>query len=108
VLLDGSPGGGHDGQVYELTGPELISPRQQAAAIGRALGEPVRFAGQSVAEARAGLLRFMPEPVADGTLAILGEPTPAEQRLSPDVARILGRPPRTFAGWTARSQAAFR
>lgn len=101
-------GDGHDGHVYELTGPALISPRGQAAAIGRALGEPVRFTEQSAAEARAQLLRFMSAPVADGTLAILGEPTSAEVRVSPDVGRILGRPPRTFADWAARNQAAFR
>lgn len=101
-------GDGHDGHVYELTGPAPISPRGQAAAIGRAIGEPVRFTEQSAAEARAQLLRFMPAPVADGTLAILGEPTSAEVRVSPDVGRILGRPPRTFADWAARNQAAFR
>jgi len=100
--------GGHAGRVYELTGPALISPRGQAAAIGRALEEPVQFTGQSPADARAQLLRFMPGPVADGTLAILGEPTAAEQRVSPDVEHILGRTPRTFAGWAARNVTAFR
>ena len=100
--------GGHAGRVYELTGPELITPRGQAAAIGRALGEPVPFTEQSPADARAQLLRFMPGPVADGTLAILGEPTAAEQRVSPDAEHILGRPPRTFASWAARNIAAFR
>jgi len=50
----------------------------------------------------------MPGPVADGTLAILGEPTAAEQQVSPDVEHILGRPPRTFAGWAARNVAVFR
>ncbi|WP_367128940.1 SDR family oxidoreductase [Saccharothrix sp. HUAS TT1] len=35
---------GHAGRTYVLTGPEAVSPRQQAAAIGAALGEPVRFA----------------------------------------------------------------
>ena len=65
---------GHAGQVYELTGPAPISPRQQAAAIGDALGEPVRFVEQTRDEARAQMLRFMPEPVVEATLAILGEP----------------------------------
>jgi hypothetical protein len=50
----------------------------------------------------------MPEPVADGTMAILGEPTGAEQRVNPDVERILGRPPRAFADWATRNRAAFR
>ncbi|MBB4956994.1 hypothetical protein [Micromonospora polyrhachis] len=50
----------------------------------------------------------MPEPVADGTLAILGDPTDDEQRISPDVERVLGRAPRTFADWVQRHIAAFR
>ncbi|MFI7634848.1 SDR family oxidoreductase [Nonomuraea sp. NPDC049400] len=99
---------GHDGRIYELTGPELVTPRQSAAAIGEALGEVVAFVEQSREEARAQMLAFMPEPVADTTLAILGEPTPAEQRISPDVERVLGRAARPFAAWARRNAAAFR
>lgn len=54
------------------------------------------------------MLQFMPEPVVDGTLSILGEPTAAEQKVSPDVERLLGRAPRAFADWAARNVAAFR
>ncbi|MET0133826.1 MAG: NAD(P)H-binding protein [Kibdelosporangium sp.] len=99
---------GHGGKVYELTGPVAISPRQQATAIGDALGEPVRFVEQSRAEARAQLVQFMPERVADTTLDILGTPSAAEQQVSPDVERVLGRPARTFAEWVTRNIAAFR
>ncbi|MGI8329711.1 NAD(P)H-binding protein [Actinomadura scrupuli] len=98
---------GHAGQVYELTGPALSTPRQRAEAIGDALGEPIRFAEQTREEARAQMLQFMPEAVVETTLAIMGEPTPAEQRISPDVERVLGRPPRTFAEWAVRNVAAF-
>ncbi|KAA2258064.1 NAD(P)H-binding protein [Solihabitans fulvus] len=104
ALLDDT----HIGHTYELTGPELTTPRERAAAIGDAIGEQVRFVEQSRAEARAQLLTFMPEPVVEGTLAILGEPSAAEQTVSPDVERILGRAPHTFAEWAARNVAAFR
>ncbi|MFE4698291.1 NAD(P)H-binding protein [Streptomyces sp. NPDC056738] len=99
---------GHAGRIYELTGPALNTPRQRAEAIADALGEPVRFVEQTRDEARAQMLRFMPEPVVETTLAILGEPTPAEQRVSPDIERVLGRAPRTFADWARRHVAAFR
>ncbi|MFF4540045.1 NAD(P)H-binding protein [Streptomyces aureus] len=99
---------GHTGQVYELTGPELVTPRRQTGAIADALGEPVRFVEQTREEARTMMLRFMPEPVVDTTLTILGEPTPAERRVSPDVERVLGRAPGTFADWARRYVAAFR
>ncbi|MGV9848470.1 NAD(P)H-binding protein [Streptomyces sp. NPDC003442] len=99
---------GHAGRMYELTGPAPVTPRGQARAIADALGEPVRFTELSREQARAEMLRFMPEPVADGTLDILGEPTAAEQRVSPDVERVLGRPPRAFTDWAMRNIAAFR
>jgi hypothetical protein len=50
----------------------------------------------------------MPESVAQGTLDILGAPTPEEQSISPDVEKILGRAPCTFAEWAQRNIAAFR
>lgn len=98
---------GHGGRAYELTGPAPISPRDQAAVIADALGEPVQFVELTRDEARAKMLEFMPEPVVESTLDILGTPKPAEQRVSPDVERVLGRPARTFTDWAARNVAAF-
>ncbi|MFF0082397.1 NAD(P)H-binding protein [Streptomyces canus] len=99
---------GHAGRVHELTGPAPVSPRQQTAAIADAVGEPVRFVEQTRGEARAEMARFMPEPIADATLDILGDPSPGLRRVSPDVERVLGRPPRTFADWASRNASAFR
>jgi len=100
--------GGHDGRTYELTGPALSTPRQRAADLAAALGEPIGFVEQTPDEAREQMLRFMPPPVVEGTLAILGTPTEPEQRISPDVAEVLGRSPRPFAEWAARNIDAFR
>jgi len=99
---------GHAGNTYTLTGPAPISPRQQAAAIGEALDEPVQFVELTRAEARTHMLAYMPEPVVESTLEILGNPKPAEQQVSLDVERILGRPPRTFATWATHSAPAFK
>ncbi|MFJ2751445.1 SDR family oxidoreductase [Streptomyces sp. NPDC087297] len=99
---------GHAGRTHELTGPAPVTPRERAEAIGAALGEPVRFIEQTREEARAQMLTFMPEPVVEGTLAILGEPLPAEREPSPAVREILGRAPRPFTDWAARSAPAFR
>ncbi len=99
---------GHDGATYNLTGPAPVTPRERAAALAEALGEPVRFVEQSREEAHAQMAQFMPLPVVEGTLAILGEPTPEERRVSPDVERTLGRPAHGFREWAARNAAAFR
>lgn len=100
--------GGHPGQVYELTGPAAVSPRDQAAAIGAALGEEVTVVELTPAEAAAAMGAFMPPEVVAGTLAILGSPTPDERRVSGDVARLLDRAARPFAAWAAGHVAAFR
>ncbi|MFF8909594.1 SDR family oxidoreductase [Streptomyces olivaceoviridis] len=98
----------HSGGVFELTGPEVITPRQQAAAIAAALGSPVRFHELTRAKAKAAMTRFVPTELADDTLDILAAPNPAELRISPDVERVTGRPPRPFDSWVARNIAAFR
>ncbi|WP_329169951.1 NAD(P)H-binding protein [Streptomyces decoyicus] len=98
----------HTGGVYELTGPEVITPRQQAEAIAAELGSPVRFHELTRDEAKAAMTQFVPAELADDTLDIIAAPNPAELRISPDVERVLGRAPRPFNGWVARNIAAFR
>ncbi|MFJ8675650.1 SDR family oxidoreductase [Streptomyces sp. NPDC093589] len=98
----------HTGGVFELTGPEVITPRQQSQAIAVALGSPVRFHELTREEAKATMTRFVPPELADDTLDIISAPNPAELRISPDVERVLGRAPRPFHNWVARSIAAFR
>jgi hypothetical protein len=60
------------------------------------------------AEGEARLSRSNSSCVADATLSILGEPSPAEQQVSSAVEQVLGRAPRTFAEWAVRNAAAFR
>ncbi|KOX29148.1 NAD(P)H-binding protein [Streptomyces ardesiacus] len=98
----------HTGAAYELTGPEVITPRGQTEALAAALGAPVAFQELTREEARAAMARSMPAELADDTLDILGSPSPAEQRVGPDVERVLGRAPRPFADWAARNVGAFR
>ncbi|ACU73534.1 NmrA family protein [Catenulispora acidiphila DSM 44928] len=98
----------HAGGIYELTGPEVITPRQQTEAIAAALGTPVRFHELTREEAKAGMSQVMPPELADDTLDIIGSPNVGEVRISPDVERVLGRAPRSFADWAARNVEAFR
>ncbi|MFG3132001.1 SDR family oxidoreductase [Streptomyces tendae] len=98
----------YTGEAYELTGPEVITPRGQTEALATALGSPVAFHELTRDEARAAMARSMPAELADDTLDIVGNPSPAEQRVSPDVERVLGRAPRPFADWAARNVTAFR
>ncbi|MEU1509329.1 NAD(P)H-binding protein [Kitasatospora sp. NPDC005748] len=98
----------HTGRVYELTGPEVITPRLQAEALAAVLGSPLRFHELTREEARATMTRFVPVELADDTLDIISAPNPAELRISPDVERVLGRAPHPFTEWVTRNIAAFR
>lgn len=99
---------GHAGRTYELTGPEAVSPRAQAEVIAGVIGEELTFVELTREAAQAHMAQFMPEDVIPGTLDILGAPLPAEQQVSPDVERVLGRPAGPFSGWVSRSLSAFK
>ncbi|MGW4212775.1 SDR family oxidoreductase [Lentzea sp. NPDC004789] len=93
--------GGHEGRTYVLTGPEAMTPRQRAEVLS------LPFVELSVEEAREQMLQFMPPPVVDGTLTILGSPTPEEQQVSGRVEQVTGRAATRFADWAARNAEAF-
>ncbi|MFF0559772.1 SDR family oxidoreductase [Streptomyces sp. NPDC004266] len=97
----------HAGRTYVLTGPAAVSPREQVRALAEALDAPVEFVEQSAGEARSQLVRFLPEAAVDGMLSVMGEPRADEQRVSPDVERVLGRAPRPFSAWAVRNAPAF-
>jgi uncharacterized protein YbjT (DUF2867 family) len=113
---------GHHGASYTLTGPEMITTREQVAAIAAALGEPVRYMEVSREEARELLVAQggFAAAAADLMLGFVeyGGETPdgdyadqdwsALEKTWPDVERVTGRPPRTFARWARDHVADFR
>ena len=58
----------HSGDAYVLTGPELVTPRQQAGAISEAIGERVDFVELSRAQAHERMTQFIPADVVETTL----------------------------------------
>jgi uncharacterized protein YbjT (DUF2867 family) len=99
---------GHGGRAYALTGGEPTSFRQRAHIIGDALGEPITVVALTRKQAWDRLPASLPDPLKKSILSFNGTPSPAEQRVSPDVATILGRAPRTYADWVHRNLDAFR
>lgn len=98
---------GHVGQLYEVTGPRLLTFAAATAEIARACGRPVRYTrvpaeGFAAALAEQGspaevteLLLYLFTTVLDGRNA----------QLADGVQRALGRPPKDFADY-ARDTAA--
>lgn len=111
---------GHTGRWYDLTGPALVTRREQVAAIGTALGEEVRFEEVSTAEARD-ILRAQGGWAAENADFLLGfvDYSPGGPSFDdvdwasalvplPTVSEVLGRPAKTYARWAADNVAAFR
>jgi uncharacterized protein YbjT (DUF2867 family) len=109
---------GHAGQVYEVTGPRLLTFAEAVAEIAEAAGRPIRYV-QIPMEAFVGgltqagvpgdyieLLKYLFTTVLDGR----------NEKLTDGVQRALGRPPRDFREyaksvaatgvWNAREQGA--
>jgi len=98
---------GHVGQLYELTGPRLLTFAEATAEIARASGRDIRY--QQVAAAdfaagmdAAGLPGDFVELVMDLFTVVLDG---RNASLTDGVQRALGRPPRDFADY-AREAAA--
>lgn len=97
----------HAGALNALTGPVAISPREQCAELGGALGKTLRFVELTRAQAAAAWRAFMPPTVVETTLDALGAPNELESTVSPDVERVLGRKPRPFSAWATRNASMF-
>jgi uncharacterized protein YbjT (DUF2867 family) len=101
----------HAGRKYVLTGGEAVSYDDVAAALSEATGRPVAYRRITMEEARARLQAGgTPPDQIDATLAIAeyqraGGPT---ARVSDDVGRILGRPPRTVRDFARDYAGRFR
>ena len=98
---------GHAGKTYELTGPRLMTFAQAVAEFAAAGGRAVTYTPVTI-DAYAEMLRDaqMPEDVIWLVSYLFGSVLDGRnERLSDDILRVLGRPPRDFADF-ARDVAA--
>ncbi|MFJ4746347.1 NAD(P)H-binding protein [Streptomyces albogriseolus] len=100
---------GHRGRTYALTGPERVTPRQQARAIGAALGHEVSLQAISREEAHRQMAPFMGDRTAHAVLDLMGGDVNDELLTVHDtVRRVTGSPARPFRQWAEENAAAFR
>lgn len=98
---------GHAGQLYEVTGPRLLTFSEAAAEIAKASGRPVRYT-RVTADAFAAALTEQGSPAEVTELLLYLFTTVLDgrnARLADGVQRALGRPPKDFADY-ARDAAA--
>jgi uncharacterized protein YbjT (DUF2867 family) len=104
VLLDS----GHTGRTYALTGAESLTQIQQADAIGRAIGRPVRFEELSPGQFRQFATQHFPAPVVEDLLKSLASYVGQTAYMTADLEKIIGRPATSYAQWAVQHADAYR
>jgi uncharacterized protein YbjT (DUF2867 family) len=88
----------HIGQLYEVTGPRLLTFADAVAEIAQATGRDIRHVQISAEEYGAALGQAMPPDVAKLLTHLFTEVLDGRNAFTSDgVQRALGRPPRDFA-----------
>jgi uncharacterized protein YbjT (DUF2867 family) len=97
----------HQNSSYQLSGPQVLTPADELRILDEVLGRVSRLVEPSIGAAKAGMLAAgMPAPVVEAIVArVLAGQDGGE--VLPTVARLLGRPPATFAQWASAHAAMF-
>lgn len=99
----------HVGTTPVLTGADVRSQRDQVAAIGAAIGRPVRWVELERADAKAALTSGgWPAATADGALDAWERMTREPEPVSATFEQLTGHRPHTFDEWALDHASAFR
>ncbi|MBO9427266.1 NAD(P)H-binding protein [Labrenzia sp. R4_1] len=91
---------GHDGELYEVTGPRLLSFADMAQELSKSIGRPVQHLPISFEEFHAEVARSSGEMIAGVITEIARETLDGRNaHLADGVQRALGRPPKDFADY---------
>lgn len=90
----------HDGMTYELTGPALVGFAEAARVLSKAMGRPVTYVPLTKAEFVASFDPRVPADYVAFLAELFTEVLDGHNAyLTDDVARVLGRSPRSLAEW---------
>ena len=96
----------HLGEVYEVTGPQLLTFADMAAVLSDTLGRPIQHLSISFEEFHANVAQSGGDLVADVFTAIARETLDGRNaHLADGVQRALGREPRSFAQYARKAAA---
>ncbi|MET8278916.1 NAD(P)H-binding protein [Micromonospora sp. NPDC005174] len=100
---------GHEHRRYLVSGPEVLTQREQVEIIGEVVGRPLQWQDVHAEEARRQMVATgWPPSYADGALDYFAMLTKESEVGSTVVAEVTGQPARTFRQWAHEHAAAFR
>ncbi len=97
----------HNHLVYELTGPEPLSPPDQIAILSQVLGRDLRYAEADSADMLAQMVSYgMPEELAQAIIEQFRSTLePYNSEPTGDITAVTSRPPRSFTDWAQAHRA---
>jgi uncharacterized protein YbjT (DUF2867 family) len=100
---------GHEGKVYDLTGPELVSAHDQVRTLSKVLGKPIQCIDIPVQAAAIGMKSAgLPEAAIEGLSKLWTRVRKGEGAFqNNEVERLTGKPAQTFETWCHEHRAAF-
>jgi uncharacterized protein YbjT (DUF2867 family) len=101
---------GHEGKIYELTGPESFTIGEMVGVLTKVLGKPIQYRDVPVFAAALGMLRFgLPIYLVIGLMQTLGALRRSEYAYMTDCVESVGKgKPRTFEQWCLHHKEAFQ
>ena len=92
---------GHNHRVYELTGPEPLSPTDQVAILSQVLGRDLRYTETDPADTTAQMVSYgMPEELAHAIIEMFRSTLkPYNSEPTGDITTVTSRPARSFTDW---------
>jgi uncharacterized protein YbjT (DUF2867 family) len=91
----------HNHRVYELTGPEPLSPQDQVAILSQVLGRELRYSEADPAGTVAQMVSYgMPEELAHAIIELFRSTLdPDNSEPTGDITTVTSRPARSFTDW---------
>ena len=100
---------GHEGKVYDLTGPELVSAHDQVRILSKVIGKPIQCIDIPVVAAAVRMKSAgLPEVAIEGLSKLWTRVRKGEGAFqNNEVERLTGKPAQTFETWCHEHRAAF-
>lgn len=98
---------GHEGKIYTMTGPEMITPKKQVQILEDILDQSIPFEDLPEDVALENMKKFAPNDIADAVFQLKRDARIHPVGTFPTVEELIGRKARTFEQWAIDNANAF-
>ncbi len=103
---------GHEGQTYDIVGPDVLTGESVASAWSRALGKPVKYGGNDLDAWEAQSLQYLPAWMVFDFRLMYAHFQKNGLKASPEalarITKLLGHAPRSFDAFVTETAAAWK